>query len=76
MLGDPEKRGSRDPERTRERLLKAGFREVYRSGFQSASIDTILAAANVTKGALLLPFREQESSGTRHCRRGRCNIPP
>src|ERR1700726_2483480 len=51
MLGDPEKRRSRDPERTRERLLKAGFQEVYRSGFQSASIDTILAAANVTKGA-------------------------
>ena len=42
----------RNPERTRERLLQAGFREVYRHGFQSAGIDSILAATNVTKGAL------------------------
>jgi AcrR family transcriptional regulator len=49
MLGDPEKkRRSRNPERTRERLLQAGYREMYRSGFQSASIDSILAATNVT----------------------------
>jgi TetR/AcrR family transcriptional regulator, transcriptional repressor for nem operon len=60
---DPEKRKSRDPERTRERLLKAGFREVYRSGFQSASIDTILAAANVTKGALYYHFESKEALG-------------
>ena len=63
MLGDPEKRKSRDPERTRERLLKAGFREVYRSGFQSASIDTILASANVTKGALYHHFESKEALG-------------
>lgn len=63
MLRDPEKRRSRDPERTRERLLKAGFREVYRSGFQSASIDTILAAANVTKGALYYHFESKEALG-------------
>jgi AcrR family transcriptional regulator len=54
---------SRDPERTRERLLKAGFQEVYRSGFQSASIDTILAAANVTKGALYHHFESKEALG-------------
>jgi hypothetical protein len=35
----------RDPKRTRERLLQAAFREVYRSGFQGASLDAILAAA-------------------------------
>jgi AcrR family transcriptional regulator len=63
MLGDPEKRKSRDPERTRERLLKAGYREVYRSGFQSASIDTILAATNVTKGALYYHFENKEALG-------------
>ena len=63
MLGDPEERKSRDPERTRERLLKAGFREVYRSGFQSASIDTILASANVTKGALYHHFESKEALG-------------
>jgi AcrR family transcriptional regulator len=63
MLGDPEKRKSRDPERTRERLLRAGYQEVYRSGFQSASIDTILAAANVTKGALYHHFENKEALG-------------
>jgi TetR/AcrR family transcriptional regulator, transcriptional repressor for nem operon len=63
MLGDPEKRKSRDPERTRDRLLKAGYREVYRSGFQSASIDTILAAAKVTKGALYYHFESKEALG-------------
>jgi hypothetical protein len=40
------KKRSRDPERTRVRLLQAAFREVYRSGFQSASLDTILAAGS------------------------------
>ena len=63
MLGGSEKRKSRDPERTRERLLQAGYREVYRSGFQSASIDTILAAANVTKGALYHHFESKEALG-------------
>ena len=64
MLGDPEKaRRSRDPEQTRERLLQAGFREVYRSGFQSASIDSILAATNVTKGALYYHFESKEALG-------------
>ena len=63
MLESREKRKSRDPERTRERLLKAGFQEVYRSGFQSASIETILAAANVTKGALYHHFESKEALG-------------
>lgn len=63
MLEDPEKRRARDPERTRERLLKAGFREVYRSGFQSASIDTILTAADVTIGTLYHHFESKEALG-------------
>jgi AcrR family transcriptional regulator len=63
MLERSKERKSRDPERTRERLLKAGFQEVYRSGFQSASIDTILAAANVTKGALYHHFESKEALG-------------
>jgi AcrR family transcriptional regulator len=62
MLSE-EKPRFRDPERTRERLLQAGFREVYRSGFQSASIDTILAATNVTKGALYHHFDSKEDLG-------------
>jgi TetR/AcrR family transcriptional repressor of nem operon len=53
----------RNPERTRRRLLQAAFREVYRYGFQSAGIDTILAATNVTKGALYYHFESKEALG-------------
>ena len=53
----------RDPERTRERLLQAAFREIYRSGFQSASLDTILASAGVTKGALYHHFKNKQALG-------------
>ena len=53
----------RSPKRTRERLLQAAFREVYRSGFQSASLDTILASAKVTKGALYHHFGSKEALG-------------
>jgi AcrR family transcriptional regulator len=64
MLGGRDsKRRLRNPERTRERLLQAGYREIYRSGFQSASIDTILAATNVTKGALYHHFKSKEDLG-------------
>lgn len=54
---------ARDPERTRERLLHAAFREVYISGFQSAGLDAILAAAGVTKGALYYHFGSKEALG-------------
>jgi TetR/AcrR family transcriptional regulator, transcriptional repressor for nem operon len=64
MLGDPKrKRRLRDPARTRERLLQAAFREVHRSGFQGTGIDTILAATNVTKGALYYHFESKEALG-------------
>jgi TetR/AcrR family transcriptional regulator, transcriptional repressor for nem operon len=53
----------RNPERTRERLLQAAYREIYRSGFQSTSLDTILAAAGVTKGALYYHFKSKEALG-------------
>jgi TetR/AcrR family transcriptional regulator, transcriptional repressor for nem operon len=57
------KRRLRDPQRTRERLLQAAFREVYRSGFQGAGLDTILAATGVTKGALYYHFGSKEALG-------------
>jgi AcrR family transcriptional regulator len=64
MLTDRKQaRRPRDPEGTRERLLQAGFQEVYRSGFQSAGIDTILASTNVTKGALYHHFESKEALG-------------
>ena len=55
--------GLRDSGRTRERLLQAAAREIYRTGFQSASLDTILAVAGVTKGALYYHFESKEALG-------------
>lgn len=52
-----------NPERTRERLLQSAYREIYRSGFQSASLDTILASTGVTKGALYYHFKSKEALG-------------
>src|ERR1700677_3131962 len=54
---------SRNPERTRELLLQAAFQEIYRSGYRSADLDAILAAAGVTKGALYYHFDNKEALG-------------
>jgi len=54
---------SRDPARTRERLLRAAFQEMHRSGFRSADLNAILAAAGVTKGALYYHFENKEALG-------------
>ncbi len=53
----------RNPERTRELLLQAAFEEIYRSGFRSADLDAILAAAGVTKGALYYHFDNKDALG-------------
>jgi len=53
----------RDPERTREILLQAAFREVYRLGFQSAGTDTMLAGTGITRGALYYHFESKEALG-------------
>jgi AcrR family transcriptional regulator len=53
----------RDPELTRERLLQGAFREVYRWGFQTVDLDTILASTGVTKGALYHHFESKEALG-------------
>jgi AcrR family transcriptional regulator len=57
------KPASRNPARTRERLLHAAFREIYMLGFRSASLDAIPAAAGVTKGALYHHFGSKEALG-------------
>jgi TetR/AcrR family transcriptional regulator, transcriptional repressor for nem operon len=57
------KRRSREPNITRDKLLKAAFEEIYRRGFQAASLDTILAKAGVTKGALYHHFPDKASLG-------------
>lgn len=53
----------RQPDRTRQRLLEAAFEEIHRSGFRSASLDAILRAAGVTKGALYHHFRNKKELG-------------
>jgi TetR/AcrR family transcriptional regulator, transcriptional repressor for nem operon len=57
------KRRPRDPERTRKLLLQAAFREIHKSGFQSAGLETILAATGVTKGALYHHFDSKKALG-------------
>ena len=54
---------SRDAERTRELLLQAAFQEMCRSGFRSADLDAMLAAAGVTKGALYYHFDNKKALG-------------
>src|ERR1700723_1688868 len=54
---------SRNAEDTRGLLLEAAFQEMYRSGFRSADLDIILAAAGVTKGALYYHFDDKEALG-------------
>jgi TetR/AcrR family transcriptional repressor of nem operon len=53
----------RQPDVTREKLLQAAFEEIYRRGFQAASLDTILRKAGVTKGALYHHFPDKAALG-------------
>ena len=54
---------SREPDTTRDKLLQAAFEEIYRRGFQAASLDTILAKAGVSKGALYHHFPDKAALG-------------
>jgi TetR/AcrR family transcriptional repressor of nem operon len=58
----PAKR-TRQPDITRQKLLHAAFDEIYRHGFQAASLDTILGQAGVTKGALYHHFPDKAALG-------------
>lgn len=57
------KRRIRAPAVTRGKLLAAAFEEIYRHGFQAASLDEILARAGVTKGALYHHFPDKAALG-------------
>ena len=48
---------------TLNRLLNAAFEEVYHSGFRGSDLNTILAKAGVTKGALYHHFSGKEALG-------------
>ncbi|HVT36350.1 MAG TPA: TetR/AcrR family transcriptional regulator [Nevskiaceae bacterium] len=53
----------RQPDLTRQKLLECAFEEMHASGFRSASLDTILQSAGVTKGALYHHFASKADLG-------------
>jgi TetR/AcrR family transcriptional repressor of nem operon len=63
MAKEQAKRRARAPDVTRDKLLRAAFEEIYRRGFQAASLDTILTRAKVTKGALYHHFPDKAALG-------------
>jgi TetR/AcrR family transcriptional regulator, transcriptional repressor for nem operon len=63
MAKKNQSRRKRQPEVTRQRLLQAAFEEIYRRGYQGASLDTILEQAGVTKGALYHHFPDKAELG-------------
>ena len=53
----------KDPEGTRAALLEAAFWTFYRSGYQASSLDDVVRAAGVTKGALYHHFSDKAALG-------------
>lgn len=48
---------------TRFTILQQAFDLIYRQGYQSTSIDEIIATTNVTKGAFFYHFKSKEEMG-------------
>lgn len=53
----------RQPDITRTRLLECAYGEIHQRGFRSASLDSILLKAGVTKGALYHHFDNKNALG-------------
>lgn len=53
----------RQPDVTRKRLLECAYTEIHQRGFRSASLDSILVKAGVTKGALYHHFDNKAALG-------------
>ena len=53
----------RDPEKTRAEILHAAFQEVYEHGFQSCSVNEIVAKTDLTKGAFFHYFQTKNDLG-------------
>jgi AcrR family transcriptional regulator len=53
----------KQPDITRDKILDAAFQEIYRHGFQSASLNNILASTDLTKGALYHHFPTKNDLG-------------
>jgi len=47
--------------KTRDKLLDAGYIEIYKHGYQGASIDAILTASSVPKGSLYHYFKSKKA---------------
>lgn len=52
--------GTLRSDRTRQKLLEAAFAEIYRQGFQAASLTQILADTGLSKGALYHHFPDKK----------------
>ncbi len=51
------------PEKTRQALLKAAFEQIWKQGYEAVSLDDILKASEVTKGALYHHFGSKQALG-------------
>jgi len=54
---------TKQPDQTRQKILEAALWEIYRNGFQRASIDRILEGTGLTKGALYHHFPNKMQLG-------------
>jgi AcrR family transcriptional regulator len=52
-----------DVETTRQRILQAAFQEFYRHSFQAGSLNHIVEAAKLTKGAIFHHFASKQELG-------------
>jgi TetR/AcrR family transcriptional repressor of nem operon len=53
----------RNPDQTRQRILQAAFAEMYHNGFQGMRLDEVIAATELTKGALYHHFPNKRALG-------------
>lgn len=53
----------RKAEQTRERILQAGFEEIYQHGYQGMRVDAVLKKTQLAKGALYHHFPNKKSLG-------------
>jgi AcrR family transcriptional regulator len=53
----------RNPDQTRKTILRSAFLAMYRKGFQGMRLDDVLAATDMTKGALYHHFPNKQALG-------------
>lgn len=58
-----EKKRTRDPARTRAKILDCAFHEIFRKGFQGVSVDDIVVRTGLTKGAFFHHFPTKQALG-------------